>query len=80
MLPIGPYSKQAVKRSMANKHCSGIGFEGVPDFDRVNAKCGVPVSQYFWHDYIHTTYPTQNAVAAVMVEDCMGAKRKRYCS
>lgn len=50
------------------------------DYDRRHDKCGVPVSQYLWHDFIHTTYPTHDALAATMVEDCMGPTRKRYCS
>lgn len=59
----------------------GIGFEGMPDLERKNVKCGVPVSQYLWHDFIHPTYPMHEAMAAKMVEDCMIAgSRKGYCS
>ena len=49
----------------------GIGFEGTPDLDRYDPKCGVPVSRYLWHDSIHPTYPMHEAIAAKVVEDCM---------
>lgn len=59
----------------------GIGFEGMPDLERLNQKCGVPVSQYLWHDFIHVTYPVHEAIAAKMVEDCMiSGSRKGFCS
>lgn len=59
---------------------SGIGFEDDIPLDRSFAKCGVPVNQYFWHDAIHVTYPVQEAMAKTLVEDCMGERRRRYCS
>ena len=58
----------------------GIGFEGMPDLERLDPKCGVPVSKYLWHDFIHPTYPLHDAIAAKMVEDCMIAgTQKGYC-
>ena len=63
------------------KYDLGIGFEGLPDLDRLDPKCGVPVSQYLWHDYIHPTYPVHEAMAAKMVEDCMiSGTSKGFCS
>ncbi|KAI9672867.1 MAG: hypothetical protein M1831_000303 [Alyxoria varia] len=58
----------------------GIGFEGQPDLQRYDAKCGVPVNKYLWHDFIHPTYPMQEVIAQVMVEHCMGQSRIGFCT
>lgn len=58
----------------------GIGAEEGAALDRFDGKCGIPVSQYLWHDSMHTTYPIHALLGKLIVEDCMGEQRKRYCS
>lgn len=76
--------EQTAKLRETRKPCAaydlGNGYEGTPDLERFDSRCEFQADQYLWADDVHPTYAIQNATAALVVEDCMGPRRKRFCS
>ena len=54
---------------------------GTPEWHTLIPSCNIPVSEYFWENDLHPTWPVHNATAATIIEDCFGKRGpKGFCS